>query len=188
MMIVSLSRMALSFLLVKTRYHSVPMDLMTMRCVVFEGYSVECLREIETAGPARPWQLHMKDANGYVQKAWKMSDEFCRESGDRITCAILFPYNEEPVLFDRRLATPFRSVLWVTGVSIVGLWSPAAVLFWLGAKPVSKFECTRECFGEGGGDREALPALIGGSDGCHRSIEHPFTGWVCGAMWVSCGS
>lgn len=69
MMIVSLSKMVLSSLLVKTQYRSVPMDLMTMHCVVSEENSEECLRETETAGPVQLWQLHMIDANGYVPKA-----------------------------------------------------------------------------------------------------------------------
>jgi hypothetical protein len=74
------------------------------------------------------------------------------------------------------------------GVSKVDLKSPAAFLFWLRANPASKFDLVCTFFGEGGGDKEVLPALMGGNDGCHRSIEPPFTGWVCGAMWVSGGS
>lgn len=47
-------------------------------------------------------------------------------------------------------------------------------------------EC--ECFGTYGDCKEVSPALIGDSEGFQRSIDPPFTGWVCGAMWVSCTS
>lgn len=92
-----------------------------MCCVAFEVYFGEYSRETATAGTVQPWQPRRIVVNEYVQKASGMSNGLRRKMRERVTCAILLPYNEEPVLFERRLATPFVSVLWVLGISILDL-------------------------------------------------------------------